>query len=76
MPTQSRNKGHHKRPRTAINQGNQKVMKLEYAEFWQTQVRGTDDSEYQTYLACADDGKGVDFTTGKPLKTYDQWLNS
>jgi hypothetical protein len=51
-------------------------MKLEYAEFWQTQVRGTDDSEYQTYLACADDGKGIDFTTGSPLKTYEQWLNS
>lgn len=49
---------------------------LEYNEFWQTQTRGTNDQEYQIYLACADDGKGNDFTTGKPLKTYDEWLNS
>lgn len=43
---------------------------------WQTQVRGSDDQKYQTYLSCADDGNGVDFTTGKPLKTYEEWLNS
>jgi hypothetical protein len=47
-----------------------------YDEFWQTQARGTNDSEYQIYLSCADNGKGIDFTTGKPLKTYDEWLNS
>jgi len=37
-----------------------------------------DDSEYLyvIYLAVADDGTGIDFTTGKPLKTYDEWLNS
>ena len=28
------------------------------------------------YLTFADDGSGIDFTTGKPLKTYDEWLNS
>lgn len=43
---------------------------------WQTQARGTNDQEYQIYLACADNGKGIDFTTGQPLKTYDEWLNS
>jgi hypothetical protein len=43
---------------------------------WQTQVRGSDDHEYQTYLSCADDGRGIDFTSGKPLKTYEEWLNS
>jgi hypothetical protein len=43
---------------------------------WQTQQRGTNDAEYQIYLACADDGKGNEFMTGKPLKTYDEWLNS
>ncbi len=32
--------------------------------------------EYQIYLDCADDGNGLDITTGKPLKTYDEWLNS
>ena len=49
---------------------------LEYNEFWQTQTRGSNDQEYQIYLDCADDGNGIDVTTGKPLKTYDEWLNS
>lgn len=44
---------------------------------WQTQQRGTNDEEYQIYLSCADNGKGGDITRGgKPLKTYDEWLNS
>ena len=43
---------------------------------WQTQARGTNDQEYQLYLDLADDGNGNDFTTGKPLKTYEEWLNS
>lgn len=44
---------------------------------WQTKPRGTNDQEYQTYLACADDGKGGDITRGgAPLKSYDQWLAS
>ncbi|MBT6665344.1 MAG: hypothetical protein HOB01_08320 [Gammaproteobacteria bacterium] len=43
---------------------------------WQTQARGTNDQEYQIYLSCANDGNGIDFTTGKSLKTYDEWLNS
>jgi hypothetical protein len=43
---------------------------------WQTQARGTNDNEYQIYLACADDGNGIDDTTGQPLKTFDEWLNS
>lgn len=51
-------------------------MKLEYNTDWQTQARGDNDSEYQIYLSCANDGNGLDFTTGKPLKTYDEWLNS
>ena len=51
-------------------------MKLEYNTDWQTQARGDNDSEYQIYLSCANDGDGFDFTTGKPLKTYDEWLNS
>jgi len=52
------------------------IMELEIKDTWQTQGRGTNDSEYLIYLACADDGTGIDFTTGKPLKTYDEWLNS
>ena len=51
-------------------------MKLETSAEWQTQARGSDDAEYQIYLACADTGRGIDFTTGKPLKTYDEWLKS
>jgi hypothetical protein len=64
----------HQQHKAAINED--KKMKLEQNEFWQTQARGSNDSEYQIYLSCADNGKGIDFTTGKPLKTYDEWLNS
>lgn len=42
---------------------------------WQTKARGTNDNEYQIYLACADNGKGGDITrNGAPLLTYDEWL--
>jgi hypothetical protein len=52
-------------------------MKIELLETFQTKLRGTNDQEYQIYLACADDGKGGDITRdGAPLKTYEEWLNS
>jgi len=51
-------------------------MELQKNDFWQTQTRGTNQNEYDIYLACADDGKGNDFTTGLPLKTYEEWLGS
>ena len=51
-------------------------MRLETNDSWQTQTRGTNEDEYQMYLTFADDGSGIDFTTGNPLKTYDEWLNS
>ena len=51
-------------------------MKLEYNQDWQTKARGNNDDEYQIYLSCADDGTGHEIMTGKPLKTYDEWLNS
>lgn len=51
-------------------------MDMEIKENYQTQTRGTNDQEYQIYLACADNGKGIDITTGKALKTYEEWLNS
>ena len=42
---------------------------------WQTKARGTNDNEYEIYLACADNGKGGDVTrNGAPLLTYDEWL--
>lgn len=52
------------------------MSKLEQNEFHQTQVRGADHLEYQIYLACADDGKGNEIMTGKPLKTYEEWIAS
>jgi len=51
-------------------------MELQYNTDWQTKVRGSNDSEYQLYLELSDNGEGLDITTGKPLKTYDEWLNS
>lgn len=48
----------------------------EVRDNFQTKLRGSNDAEYQIYLACADNGKGIDITTGEPLKTYDEWLNS
>ena len=52
-------------------------MKLQTLDTWQTQARGDNDTEYQIYLYHANDGKGGDITNeGKPLKTYDEWLNS
>ena len=41
---------------------------------WQTKARGTLRDEYQIYLSCADNGKGIDICTGKPLLTFDEWL--
>ncbi|HSG61886.1 MAG TPA: hypothetical protein VLA24_10710 [Pseudomonadales bacterium] len=43
---------------------------------WQTQQRGTMADEYEIYLSCADDGNGIDITTGKPLKTFDEWCGA
>jgi len=53
-----------------------KIMELQYNADWQTKARGSNDSEYQLYLELADNGEGLDITTGKPLKTYDEWINS
>ncbi len=48
---------------------------LSREEFWQTQYRGTDEQEYEIYLACANDGQGGDITrNGAPLLTFDEWL--
>ena len=45
---------------------------------FQTKVRGTNSEEYDIYLSCADNGCGMDITTGgtQPLKTLNEWLNS
>ena len=49
-------------------------MELKKDTLFQTKVRGSNDDEYQIYLDCADDGNGIDITTGEPLKTYDEWM--
>lgn len=48
---------------------------LRMVSAYKVRRRGTHDQEYQIYRACADDGHGQDITTGRPLKTYDEWLN-
>jgi hypothetical protein len=32
--------------------------------------------QWENYRRFADDGHGNDCETGKPLKTFDEWLNS
>ena len=49
---------------------------LYYNEDWQTVCRGTNKNEYEIYRTFADDGNGIDITTGLPLKTFDEWINS
>lgn len=50
------------------NQANQ-IDLLTPAATWQTPLRGTNDSEYQIYVAAAED-------LGWEVKSYDEWLNS
>lgn len=53
------------------------MKKITIKEGFQTKLRGTNEQEYDNYLACADDGKGNDITRpGQPLKTFEEWLNS
>ena len=50
-------------------------MQLTSNEFWQTQARGSNSEEYEIYLSAADKQTGL-WLDGKPVKTYDEWLNS
>ena len=52
------------------------MPELDFDNDWQTKARGTNENEYDIYLACADDGLGNDSTTGETLKSFDEWLNS
>ena len=38
--------------------------------------QGTLEQRYENYLTFSDDGNGNDRNTGKPLKSFDEWLNS
>lgn len=42
----------------------------------QTKKRGSNEDEYQIYSDCVNDGKGIDITTGEPIKTYEEWMRS
>ena len=46
-----------------------------FIEFCQGQVVGSNEQEYEIYLACADNGEGLDITTGGVLLTFDEWMN-
>jgi len=51
-------------------------MKLEVNENWQTKARGTNEQEFEIFLANADDGNGRDITRNlEPLPTFDEWMN-
>ena len=52
------------------------MPELEVSAEWQTRARGSDANEYDIYLACADDGTGHEIWSGRPLKTFDEWLAS
>ncbi len=48
---------------------------LEARANWQTKARGSNEDEYEIYLACANDGVGGDITRGgAPLLTFDEWM--
>jgi hypothetical protein len=38
--------------------------------------QGTLEQRYENYLTFSDDGNGNDRNTKKPLKSFDEWLNS
>ena len=42
-------------------------------EFWNF-PQGKLKDRWETYRRSCDDGKGNDITTGKPLKTFEEWL--
>ena len=51
-------------------------MELEVNENWQTKARGTNEQEFEIFLANADDGNGRDITRNlAPLPTFDEWMN-
>jgi hypothetical protein len=40
------------------------------------QFQGKLKDQWENYFRICDDGHGNDCETGKPLKTFDEWLNS
>ena len=41
-----------------------------------TENQNTLENRYLVYIECANDGNGNDISTGKPLKTFSEWLDS
>lgn len=48
----------------------QRTKSTDFDHFSQGKLR----DRYETYRSAANDGKGNDSTTGKPLLTFDEWL--
>ena len=52
------------------------IQEMESRSDWQTRARAGNWNEYKIYLACADDGHGLDITNpGEPLASFDEWLS-
>ena len=41
----------------------------------ESKFRGTLIDEYNIYVSCCDNGKGISIITGDPLLTFEEWLN-
>ena len=48
---------------------------MEDGQWSLSKMFGDKEDEYAIYLSCADDGTGHEIMTGKPLLTFEQWLN-
>ena len=53
-----------------------KYNDMSNSELWELSNRGSLNDAYDVYLFCANDGQGNDQNTGKPLKTFNEWLDS
>jgi hypothetical protein len=53
-----------------------KYDNMSNAELWELSNRGSLDDAYNVYLFCANDGQGNDTNTGKPLLSFDEWLDN
>ena len=53
-----------------------KYNSLSNSELWEISNRGSLEDAYDVYLFCANDGQGNDQNTGKPLLSFDEWMNN
>lgn len=52
------------------------AMRWDAAQYDNPREYGNLVDRWENYKQFADDGNGNDSTTGEPLKTFDEWLNS